>query len=127
MKKRENNSTQGSALQITLSLVLIAVSAILFASIFRAAPQATQDGFYPPLPNANQQSGFYPALPNNAPDGTCPSLPFSVALPVAFIGPSPSGVVLMPVTTTFIDSTIPPGNPSGVVGFQGDFTFDSSV
>src|SRR4029077_10591429 len=33
-------------------------------------------------------------------------------------------VVLMPVTTTFIDSTTPPG---GLVGFQGDFTFDSSV
>jgi hypothetical protein len=30
----------------------------------------------------------------------------------------------MPVTTTFIDSTTPSG---GLVGFQGDFTFDSSV
>ena len=126
MKKRQDNSVGASVFQIALCVVLIC-SSILFASSFRAAPQATQDGFYPPLPNANQQSGFYPALPNNAPDGTCPSLPISVALPVAFIGPSPSGVVLMPVTTTFIDSTIPPGDPSGSIGFQGDFTFDSSV
>jgi hypothetical protein len=126
MKKRQDNSVGASVFQIALCVVLIC-SSILFASSFRAAPQATQDGFYPPLPNANQQSGFYPALPNNAPNGTCPSLPISVALPVAFIGPSPSGVVLMPVTTTFIDSTIPPGDPSGSIGFQGDFTFDSSV
>ena len=33
----------------------------------------------------------------------------------------------MPVTTTFIDNTIPPGDPSGSIGFQGDFTFDSAV
>jgi dockerin type I repeat protein len=126
MKKRQNNSVGASVFQIALCVVLIC-SSILFASSFRAAPQAAFDGFYPPLPNANQQSGFYPALPNNAPNGTCPSLPISVALPVAFIGPSPSGVVLMPVTTTFIDNTIPPGDPSGSIGFQGDFTFDSSV
>jgi Dockerin type I domain len=126
MKKRQNNSVGASVFQIALCVVLIC-SSILFASSFRAAPQAAFDGFYPPLPNANQQSGFYPALPNNAPNGTCPSLPISVALPVAFIGPSPSGVVLMPVTTTFIDNTIPPGDPSGSIGFQGDFLFDSAV
>src|SRR5690242_7543133 len=126
MKKQQNNSVGASVFQIALCVVLTC-SSILFASSFRAAPQATQDGFYPPLPNANQQSGFYPPLPHNAPEGTCPSMPFTVGLPLASISPSPSGVVLIPVTTTFIDSTNPPGDPPGLVGFQGDFTFDSTV
>src|SRR5205809_864299 len=50
MKKRPDHSTAASALQITLSVTLMAISAILFASNFRAAPQVSQEGFYPPLP-----------------------------------------------------------------------------
>src|SRR5215831_2910577 len=122
MKKRSNNSTRASALQITLSVALMALSAILFASSFKAAPQATQEGFYPPLPN--QQTGFYPPLPNQ-PDGVCPSVPVAVSLPVATIGPSPSGVILVHVSSSLIDSTTT--NGANLVGFQGDFTFDSTV
>ena len=40
MKKRQNNSARASALQITLSVALMSVSAILFASSFRAATPA---------------------------------------------------------------------------------------
>ena len=49
MKKRQNNSVGTSVFQIALCVVLIC-SSILFASSFRAAPQAAFDGFYPPLP-----------------------------------------------------------------------------
>src|ERR1051325_10740885 len=123
MKKRQNNSTRASALQITLSVALIAVSAIVFASSFRAAPQATQEGFYPPLPN--QQAGFYPPLPD-APDGCpLPFLPITVSLPNATVSPSPSGVILQPVNCSLVDSTTTGG--ANIVGFQGDFTFDSTV
>ena len=62
--------------------------------------------------------------PQPTPTPQCPRWSFTVALPVATIAPSPSGVVLIPVTTTFIDSTIVKG---GLIGFQGDFTFDSNV
>src|SRR6187200_412990 len=52
MKKGHNHSIRASALQIATCLVLLVVSAIIFASSFRAAPQAadSQPGFYPPLP-----------------------------------------------------------------------------
>ena len=40
MKKRQNNSARASALQITLSVALLSVSAVLFASSFRGAPAA---------------------------------------------------------------------------------------
>src|SRR4030081_2275126 len=87
MKKHQNNSTRASALQITLSVALLSVSAILFATSFKAAPAVTgmpqsgaiaQDGFYPPFfvpaapeqdppvgnrPAAPLQNGFYPPLP----------------------------------------------------------------
>src|SRR5204863_856842 len=125
MKKRLNNSTRASALQITLSVALMAVSAILFASSFRAAPQAASDAFYPPLPpTQNQQRGFYPALPA-APD--CAPLPITVALPVDTMdaGLPASTVYIKQVTSTLIDSTTTLGN--NLVGFQGDFTFDSSI
>src|ERR1051325_7032409 len=144
MKKRQNNSA--SALQITIAVSLLAVSAILFASSFRAAPQTSGqnelaqgvdpqqadriapvpvDGaFNPPVPRLTNP-GFYPPLPN-APQGGCPTiLPITVALPVATVSPSPSGVVLIPVNCTLIDSTSTGG--ANLVGFQGDFTFDSTV
>ena len=41
MKKRRNNSTCASALQISLSAALISISAILLASTFKAAPAAS--------------------------------------------------------------------------------------
>ena len=53
MNNRENNSRGAAALQVTLSVVLLFIVAILFASTFKAASrggQTTQSGFYPPLP-----------------------------------------------------------------------------
>ena len=41
MKKRQKNSTGASALQITLSIAVISISAILLASSFKAAPAAS--------------------------------------------------------------------------------------
>src|SRR6266850_1352800 len=121
MKKRQDNSTRASALQITLSLALMALSAILFASSFRAAPQAASDSFYPPLPA--QQSAFSPPLPA-APDGV-PLI--TVALPVSAMDPSvpASTIIVLPVTTTLIDPTTTTG--FNLIGFQGDFLFDSAV
>src|SRR6202171_1119707 len=82
MKKRQNNSARASALQITLSVALMAVSAILFASSFRAAAPAAPGRPQPaavaltgpvsqkasPLELASltappQQAGFFPAPP----------------------------------------------------------------
>src|ERR1041384_8229663 len=40
MKKRQNESARAFALRTTLSIALVAVSAILLASSFRAAPSA---------------------------------------------------------------------------------------
>src|SRR5437016_1720692 len=121
MKKRENNSTCASALQITLSVALMALSAILFASSFRAAPQAA-----PNIPAPPQQDGFYPPLPAPAIlEGAVPGI--TVALPMASFDNSvpASTVIIEPVTTTLIDPTTTGGN--NYVGFQGDFVFDSAV
>src|SRR6266513_4338121 len=105
MKKRQNNSARASALQVTLSLALLSVSAILFASSFRAAAPAApggpqpntvamsdaasqnapttvqQSGFYPPLapPATSEQPGFYPPLPPTAAEGNL----ITVSLPIA--------------------------------------------
>src|SRR5436309_720438 len=147
MKKRHNNSARASALQITISVALLAVSAILFASSFRAAPQVTQpntvalpenapgvanaaapvrqSGFYPALPDSRPfEGGFYPPLPETAPDGV-PAI--TVALPIDTFNTTvpASTVIIEPVTTTLIDSTTTGG--ANYVGFQGDFTFDSAV
>src|SRR5438045_4801729 len=108
MKQRQNNSTRASALQITLSVALMAVSAILFASSFRAAPQAASDAFYPPLPPAQAQGGFYPPLPGPAaPDGTFTNPNITVSLPIdSFSNTVPaSTIIIEPVNTTLIDST----------------------
>ena len=43
MKTRQNKSTRASALHITLSVALLSVSAILFASSFKAAAPAAPD------------------------------------------------------------------------------------
>src|SRR5947207_14338876 len=87
MKKRQNNSARASALQITLSVALLSVSAILFASSFRAAstapgaPQpdvtaitgpASQNAVPQELSSAPAtlpQNGFFPPLPLTAPEG----------------------------------------------------------
>lgn len=62
MKNRQLNSLGASALQITLSVALLCIVAILFASNFKAAPTAAQakskttageNAFYPPLPAHN--------------------------------------------------------------------------
>src|SRR6266446_773407 len=113
MKQRQNNSTRASALQITLSVALMAVSAILFASSFRAAPQAAPDGFYPPLPAAPEGGGNLPGI--------------TVALPVDSFDAAliSSTVIIEPVTTTLLNSTTTGG--ANLVGFQGDFTYDSAI
>src|SRR6187551_2075464 len=117
MKKRQNNSA--SALQITISVALLAVSAIIFASSFRAAPQAaeSQPGFWPPLP--------VKVAPGQDPDPNAPTgLPgITVSLPIDTMDTSvPSSTILIkPVNTTAISAA------QNLVGFQGDFTFDSNV
>src|SRR5262249_46486585 len=140
MKKRQKLSLRAAALQTAVSVVLMVISAILFASSFRAAPTASEDaslsaqpGFYPPLPTSSSpsQTGFYPPLPAQKPaqqPGFYPPLPdavsnISVSLPVDTMDPSvPSSTVLIkPVICSNIDSNL------NYVGFQADFTFDSSV
>src|ERR1044071_9676887 len=140
MKKRHNNSVYASALQVSISVVLMAISAILFASSFMAAPAgqsnvsgtSQQDGFYPPLPVSGpaQQDGFYPPLPATAPaqpTGFYPPLPggvgVTVSLPIDTMDTSVpiSTVIIKPVLTSNIDPSL------NYVGFQGDFTFDSTV
>src|SRR2546429_178944 len=156
MKKHQNNSHGASALQITILIGLMAVSALLFASSFMAAPatlnsvpgqtqhpgfypplpvsaSAAQPGFYPPLPVSASaaQPGFYPPLPVSAPGqqgGFFPPLPpqgtgITVSLPVDTMDVSVpiSTVIIEAVVTTNIDSSL------NYVGFQGDFTFDSTV
>lgn len=113
MKKRQNNSVGASVFQIAWCVVLIC-SSILFASSFRAAPQAAFDGFYPPLPGQKATVD-------------CPSLPITISLPNDFLDPSvpSSTVIIAPVTATLIDSTTT--NGANITGCQGDFTFDSSV
>src|SRR6266446_8984041 len=125
MKKRQNNAVHASTLQVTISVALMAISAILFASSFMAAPAARsnvpapapQDGFYPPLPvpAPARQAGFFPPLP----DGTA----ITVSLPIDTMDISVpiSTVIIKPVITANIDASL------NYVGFQGDFTFDSTV
>ena len=116
MKKRQNNSARASALQITLSVALLSVSAILFASSFRAAPTAPQAGFYPPLPQA--VPNLQPAILNPSITVILPTATFDTSVPIAT-------VIIQPVTTTLIDPTTTGG--LDYVGFQGDFTFDETV
>jgi hypothetical protein len=73
-----------------------------------------------------QQSGFFPPLPAD-PDGITPLPGITVSLPVDTMNVSlpASTVYIKPVTTTLIDSTTTGG--ANLVGFQGDFTFDSSI
>src|SRR6266850_1384303 len=112
MKKSQNNSIHASALQVSVSVALMAISAILFASSFRAAPPR-QDGFYPPLPAA--------------PEGVGPNPNITLSLPVDSFNTSvpASTVIIEPVSTTLIDPTTTGG--SSYIGFQGDFLFDSAV
>src|SRR5262245_3064301 len=126
MKKRQNQAAHASALQIAISLALVCISVILFASSFRAAPTVSQDGFYPPLPiQSGQQGAFYPPLP---PDPATTVQTVTVSLPVTSIDATvaTSTNVLAQVTTTQIDPFGGPNpNPqpgdAGYVGFQGDF------
>src|SRR4029079_16850761 len=97
------------------SVALLAVSAILFASSFRAAPSAADShpGFYPPLP------ALAPA-PGQEPDGPPQPNPLiTVSLPTDTITVSVNQNQLEPVNTTLIDPGTTGGN--NYVGFQGDF------
>src|ERR1051325_7886218 len=107
MKKNQSHSASASALQITICVALLAVSAIVFASTCIASPQA----------------GFYPPLPDGTGTGTVPGI--TVALPVDVTGVPVGTNFIEPVTTTLIDSTTTSGN--NYVGFQGDFVYDSAV
>src|SRR3954471_18489845 len=120
MKKRQNNSARATALQISISVALLCVSAVLFASSFRAAPAALanvqqavngqQNGFYPPLPNQSPDLPRYPhapAAPDQAPVGvTAPT--FSMDVSDAF------AINNQPVTASSIDPNL------NYIGFQGD-------
>src|SRR6266571_2445203 len=137
MKKRQNNSARASALQITLSVALMSIAAILFASSFRAAapaaPSRAQSDVsattVPLSPNfvlaanvpaAPRQAGFFPPLPFAAPQGA-PLI--TVSLPTDNLDNSVpiSTVIIEPVMTTLIDPTTTGG--LNYVGFQGDFLF----
>ena len=135
MKKRQNNSARASALQITLSVALMSVAAILFASSFRAAapaapsqPQSTIAAMtgdpraLPQLPaTPPQQDGFYPPLPGaDVPTTTTSPL---VALPSDFWDTTiPIATVFTePVTTTFLDPS------QNWTSLQGCFTYDPAV
>src|SRR5438128_1614639 len=155
MKKRQNNSARASALQITLSVALLSIAAILFASSFRAAPPAAPSRpqsdvvattaapvsqnlvLAANVPAAPRQDVFYPPLPlpvTPRQDGFYPPLPLApqgaaitISLPIASFDNSVpnSTVIIQPVMTTLIDNTTTGG--LNYVGFQGDFLFDSAV
>ncbi len=132
MNKRQKNSSRASALHVTIAVALLSVSAILFASSFRAAPTQSQDGFYPPLPVQTQADGaFYPPLPQQ-PNATTTTITVSLPVTTIDVSVATNTNVIQPVTTTQIDPTGGPNpNPqpgdAGYVGCQGDFTFDSTV
>ena len=133
MKKRQNNSARASALQITISVALMSVSAILFASSFRAAPPAA-----PASPQTDavamscsrrrrcqcgpdrlskvdsSQHFLWARRRHRRPVVYLPSDIFktSVPLPTLFIEP---------VAVTYVDPGL------GYVSFEGDFTYDSAV
>ena len=103
MKKRQNNSARASALQITLSVALMSLSAILFASSFRAAAPAAPD-IVAMIGPVSQNAGL-PELPN---------LPATVPAPPrqdGFFPPLPLG----PGTPTPSPTCVPP--PAGMVSW----------
>ena len=125
MKKRQNNSARASALQITLSVALLSVSAILFASSFKAAAPAApvsqnataqQDGFFPPLP-------LGPGTPTPAP--TVTPAPVTVNLPNVILNTTDPICTIFPVFVTVSPQSITAA--MNYVAFQGDFTFDATV
>src|SRR6187551_3298225 len=103
MKKRQKDSARASALQTAISVALLAISAILFASSFRAAQSdQRQDGFYPPLPVPEAE-------------GPVPVPGITVALPVDTTGVPVGTGFIEPITTTLIDPTTTSG--ANYVGF----------
>src|SRR5450432_2403987 len=126
MKKRQNNSARASVLQITLSVALLSVSAILFASSFKAAPTTEQSGFYPalPAPVTNQQGG--PAPVPNLPAGV-PNPLITVTAPVATMDTSvPLATnIILPLNVSLMNPTTTGGN--NYVGFQGDLVFNETI
>src|SRR4051794_5408751 len=92
MKKRRNNSTLASALQVSLAIASMALSAMLLAASFQAAPQK-QDGFYPPLPQAPMSlCGTFSntntiTIPAGAPGTTIgPASPYPSTISLAGLG-----------------------------------------
>src|ERR1044071_1935879 len=76
MKKRPINSARASTLRIALALVLMSISAILPASILKAAPTAPQGGFYPPLPDQDAtRTTCVVSFSENFDGETAPALP----------------------------------------------------
>src|SRR6476619_68270 len=98
MKKLQDHSSRASALQVTICLILLSISAILFASSFKAAKPPAQDVFYPPLPAQ--------AVPDHVEPEGVPGI--TVALPIDTINADtvPTTInVIEPITTTQIDGT----------------------
>src|SRR4051812_2631003 len=117
MKKRQNNSARASALQVSISVALLCLSAILFASSFRAAPEqqtgVQQPGFYPPLPN--QLTNLPPHYP---PSQNTPDQAVGVTAPTFSMDTSDGFVVnLQPVNATTINPAL------NYIGFQADMIF----
>ena len=146
MKKRQNNSARASALQITLSVALLSVSAILFASSFKAAPPAAagvsagspircsrtlrrcshrflsqgtpkQDGFYPPLPQA--PAAFCGTFANPATitiNDAAPASPYPSTIVVSGVG---GAITAVTVTLTGLNHTFPADVDMLLVGPTG--------
>src|SRR5438552_6018948 len=110
------------------ALALLIVCSVTASLLMRGAALAGPTPTPTPLPSpaSARQGGFFPPLPV-VPDGggTLPGI--TVSLPFDNFDTSVplSAVIIEPVTTTLIDSTTTGG--ANLVGFQGDFTFDSAI
>ena len=102
MKKTQSNSARVSPLQIAIPGALLFVSAILFASTFRAASDKSQSDTPPAAAAQGTPAPVTVSLPIDTLDVTAP----------------PSTVFQKPAITTNLNGSL------NYVGFQGDFTFD---
>ena len=125
MKKRQNNSARASALQITLSVALLSVSAILFASSFKAAAASAKIGFYPPLPVSSTRLGKW-ILPTTSSGQTPEGVPQNNGKP-ADCHHRYFSSHRHHYHSAGEHHDHRPHRGLNFVGFQGDFTFDSTV
>ena len=101
MNRRQSQSARAAALQLSLLIIALCLSTILFATSFATAPK--------------------PIVAE--PTATPPPGPLTVSLPVYNLNPVVpiEALIFIPVTTANIDPGL------GYIGFQGDFTFDETV